>query len=121
MASPRAHDWSARNPLPGGLCAKAAVHLGELKADIAAAGHDQMRIYRELRRWPQSFSHVALTLCALDHDATGRLGNAIRGRPVLAYLLFATILLHVGAALYHALIRRDGVFRAMAGIGPQNQ
>ena len=38
--------------------------------------------------------------------------------PVLAYLLFATILLHVGAALYHALIRRDGVFRAMAGIGP---
>jgi cytochrome b561 len=40
---------------------------------------------------------------------------------VLAYLFFVTILLHVGAALYHALIRRDGVFRAMAGIGPRNQ
>jgi cytochrome b561 len=39
---------------------------------------------------------------------------------VLAYMLFATILLHVGAALYHALIRRDGVFRAMAGIGPRS-
>ncbi len=40
---------------------------------------------------------------------------------VLAYMLFATILLHVGAALYHVSIRRDGVFRAMAGIGPRNQ
>ncbi len=39
---------------------------------------------------------------------------------VLAYMLFATILLHVGAALYHALIRRDGVFRAMAGSGPRS-
>ena len=40
---------------------------------------------------------------------------------VLAYMFFAIILLHVGAALYHALIRRDGVFRAMAGIGPRNR
>lgn len=40
---------------------------------------------------------------------------------VLAYMFFATILLHVAAALFHALIRRDGVFRAMAGIGPRNQ
>jgi cytochrome b561 len=38
---------------------------------------------------------------------------------VLAYLFFATILLHVAAALFHALIRRDGVFRAMAGFGPK--
>jgi cytochrome b561 len=35
---------------------------------------------------------------------------------VLAYVFFATILLHVAAALFHALIRRDAVFRAMAGI-----
>lgn len=33
---------------------------------------------------------------------------------LLAYLLFATVLLHVGAALYHAWVRRDGVFQAMA-------
>ncbi|HTT82527.1 MAG TPA: cytochrome b [Rhizomicrobium sp.] len=32
----------------------------------------------------------------------------------LAWLLFATILLHVAAALFHALIRRDGVFQSMA-------
>ena len=32
----------------------------------------------------------------------------------LALLLFATILLHFGAALFHALIRRDGVFESMA-------
>jgi len=36
---------------------------------------------------------------------------------LLAYLFFATILLHAAAALFHALIRRDGVFRAMAGRG----
>lgn len=33
---------------------------------------------------------------------------------LLAYLLFAAVLLHVGAALFHAWIRRDGVFQAMA-------
>ncbi|MGV8942414.1 MAG: cytochrome b [Lysobacter sp.] len=32
----------------------------------------------------------------------------------LSRLLFATILLHVAAALYHAWVRRDGVFAAMA-------
>lgn len=32
---------------------------------------------------------------------------------LLAYVFFATILLHIAAALFHALIRRDGVFRAM--------
>ena len=34
---------------------------------------------------------------------------------VLAYLLFLTFLAHMGAALYHGLIRRDGVLRSMAG------
>jgi cytochrome b561 len=32
----------------------------------------------------------------------------------LAYLLFATFLAHLGAALFHGLIRRDGVLRSMA-------
>ena len=32
----------------------------------------------------------------------------------LAFALFALILLHVAAALHHALVRRDGVFQAMA-------
>ncbi len=32
----------------------------------------------------------------------------------LAYLFFATILLHVAAALFHGLVRRDGVFESMA-------
>jgi cytochrome b561 len=36
---------------------------------------------------------------------------------LLAYVFFAVILLHVAAALFHALIRRDGVFRAMTGRG----
>ena len=33
---------------------------------------------------------------------------------VLAYLLFVTFLAHLGAALAHALIFRDGVFQSMA-------
>jgi len=33
---------------------------------------------------------------------------------VLAYVLFFTILAHLGAALYHAWVRRDGVFEQMA-------
>jgi cytochrome b561 len=34
----------------------------------------------------------------------------------LALLFFAIILLHVAAALFHALIRRDGVFESMAPV-----
>jgi cytochrome b561 len=34
----------------------------------------------------------------------------------LAFLFFAVILMHVAAALFHALVRRDGVFSAMAPI-----
>lgn len=37
---------------------------------------------------------------------------------VIAYLLFGLVLLHLSAALVHALIRRDGVFEAMAGSRP---
>jgi cytochrome b561 len=34
----------------------------------------------------------------------------------LAFVFFALILLHIAAALFHALIRRDGVFEAMAPV-----
>ncbi len=34
----------------------------------------------------------------------------------LAFCFFALILLHLAAALFHALIRRDGVFEAMASV-----
>jgi cytochrome b561 len=37
----------------------------------------------------------------------------------LAYAFFGVILLHLGAALFHGLIRRDGVFEAMAPISTQ--
>ena len=32
----------------------------------------------------------------------------------LAFLFFALILIHLAAALFHALVRKDGVFDAMA-------
>jgi cytochrome b561 len=36
---------------------------------------------------------------------------------LFAYAFFATVLLHIAAALFHALIRRDDVFRTMTGRG----
>jgi len=39
----------------------------------------------------------------------------------LAFALFALILLHVAAALFHALVRRDGVFAAMAPVPTRHQ
>lgn len=35
---------------------------------------------------------------------------------VLGYLFFAVVLAHLGAALFHGLIRRDGVFGSMASL-----
>lgn len=35
---------------------------------------------------------------------------------VLAYVFFATILLHLAAALFHGMIRRDGVLGSMASL-----
>jgi cytochrome b561 len=44
---------------------------------------------------------------------------ALRGwHTVLAYLLFVTFLAHLGAALFHGLIRRDGVLESMASARP---
>lgn len=55
----------------------------------------------------------------LPHD--DRLHAVLRAaHTVLAYIFFATVLLHVAAALFHALIRRDGVFQAMATARIQN-
>lgn len=34
----------------------------------------------------------------------------------LAYAFFALVLLHIAAALFHALVRRDGVFQTMASL-----
>jgi cytochrome b561 len=34
----------------------------------------------------------------------------------LAFAFFAVVLMHIAAALFHALIRRDGVFEAMAPV-----
>jgi cytochrome b561 len=34
----------------------------------------------------------------------------------LAFLFFAIVLLHIAAALFHGLVRHDGVFEAMAPV-----
>jgi cytochrome b561 len=36
---------------------------------------------------------------------------------LLAFAFFGLILLHLAAALFHLLVRRDGVFQAMAPVG----
>jgi cytochrome b561 len=37
-----------------------------------------------------------------------------RSHTILAYVLFVTVMMHLAAALYHGLIRRDGVLESMA-------
>src|ERR1700760_2149687 len=39
----------------------------------------------------------------------------------LAFALFALILMHVAAALFHALVRRDGVFETMASVSTHDE
>jgi cytochrome b561 len=39
----------------------------------------------------------------------------------LAFVFFALVLLHIAAALFHALVRRDGVFDAMAPVPARDQ
>jgi cytochrome b561 len=39
----------------------------------------------------------------------------------LAFAFYAVILLHVAAALFHALVRRDGVFESMASVTSAEQ
>jgi cytochrome b561 len=39
----------------------------------------------------------------------------------LAFAFFGLILMHVAAALFHALVRRDGVFEAMASVSTHDE
>jgi cytochrome b561 len=39
----------------------------------------------------------------------------------LAFAFFALVLLHIAAALFHALVRRDGVFEAMASVSVRDE
>lgn len=39
----------------------------------------------------------------------------------LAFCFFALVLLHIAAALFHALVRRDGVFEAMAPVSSHHK
>jgi cytochrome b561 len=51
----------------------------------------------------------------LPHD-DGLYAILQRCHTVFAYFLFAVILTHLAAALFHALVRRDGVFESMTGL-----
>jgi cytochrome b561 len=48
-------------------------------------------------------------------------GDEDRGPDYLAFAFFALILLHVAAALFPALVRRDGVFESMAPVPPHGE
>ncbi len=56
-----------------------------------------------------------LRLPAIAPVNAGVLAFLRQAHALLAFLLFLTFLLHMAAALYHGLIRRDGVFASMAG------
>jgi cytochrome b561 len=69
---------------------------------MLSAARDPIVLYGPLRL-PQILPHDLTLYAWLRKLHTG-----------LAYLLFATFLAHLGAALYHGVIRRDGLFRSMA-------
>lgn len=55
-----------------------------------------------------------VTLPAIAPHSPGLYAVLRCAHGLLAYLLFATVLVHLSAALYHAWVRRDGVFASMA-------
>ena len=60
------------------------------------------------------FGNVRLPPILPQSDALHTLLRTAHG--CLGYAFFALILLHIAAALYHALVRRDGVFESMASV-----
>jgi cytochrome b561 len=54
-----------------------------------------------------------LRLPPIAPHALGLFTGLRNAHSFLAYLLFLTILAHLAAAMYHALIRKDGVLRSM--------
>ena len=63
---------------------------------------------------PQHSNAVSWTAALRESDESFDVCSELRPlHTVLAYLLFATFLVHLGAALTHALIFRDGVFQSM--------
>jgi cytochrome b561 len=63
--------------------------------------------------YPVTLAHTLHLPPIVPHDV--RLYAVLRSLHTwLAFALFAVVLLHLSAALFHGLIRRDGVFSAMA-------
>jgi cytochrome b561 len=103
-------------PLPAGMPEpmKLAAHLSHLVFYV-------LMIAIPLLGWamlsaadyPVVIAGIALLrIVPIDASMHSVLWNAHR---FLALCFFALILLHFAAALYHALVRRDGVFESMAG------
>lgn len=57
-----------------------------------------------------------LPLPPLMHADAMNYAHLRSAHALLAYLLFATVLAHLGAALFHGLIRGDGVLSSMASL-----
>ena len=79
------------------------------------------------RRQHQSVGYLLIRAGQLWNERAIAGVNALAGAPVLreshtvlAYLLFFTFLAHLGAALFHGLIRRDGVLESMASVSSKN-
>lgn len=58
-----------------------------------------------------------LQLPALVPQDAGLYATLRKAHGLLGYALFALVLMHLAAALYHAWVRRDGVFETMARSG----
>jgi cytochrome b561 len=108
--------WSGAPPLPQDLPARM-----KLGAELSHYALYALMIGMPLIGWAMLsagnypvvlFGQVRLPALAPQSELLhALLWNAHRA---LAYAFFALILLHLAAGLFHALVRRDGVFEAMA-------
>lgn len=64
---------------------------------------------------PFLFGLIPLPFIAAQSKSLGESAGSVHG--ALAWVLLATIALHISGALYHAFIKQDGVFQRMMPLG----
>jgi cytochrome b561 len=114
---------SAAPPLPGDL-----PEPMKLAADLSHVGLYCLMIAMPLIGWGMlSAAAYPVVLCGSLHlpailPQSDSLHTLLwNAHFYLAFAFFALILLHVAAALFHALVRRDGVFESMASFSARDE
>ena len=108
--------WHGAPPLPAELPA-----VQKLAAQLSHYALYALMLLMPLIGWamlsaaPYPILLGSWHLPPLMHPDAVRYAQLRQLHGVLGFVFYLLILVHLGAALMHALIRRDGVFQSMAG------